>query len=62
VDSQHALVELGATTFVEVGPGNALAGMAKRTVPDVPVVNVATPDDLAGALEQLAEPALEVAP
>ena len=36
---------LGATTFVEVGPGRVPAG--KRTVPDVTVHNVATPDDVA---------------
>lgn len=63
VDSQLALVGLGATTFVEAGPGAALAGMAKRTVPDVAVVNVATPDDLPAALERLSGPVLEeVAP
>ncbi|HLT70503.1 MAG TPA: ACP S-malonyltransferase [Acidimicrobiales bacterium] len=45
-ESQRTLAELGATTFVEVGPGKVLAGLAKRTVPDVTVVNVATPDDV----------------
>jgi [acyl-carrier-protein] S-malonyltransferase len=30
--SMETLVELGSTTFVEVGPGNVLAGLAKRTV------------------------------
>lgn len=63
VDSQLALVGLGATTLVEVGPGAALAGMAKRTVPDVAVLNVATPADLPAALERLSGPVLEeVAP
>jgi len=41
------LVSLGADSFVEVGPGNVLAGLARRTSPDVPVRNVATPDDVA---------------
>jgi len=41
-----ALVELGATTFVEVGPGSTLTGLAKRAVPDVTLRNVATPNDL----------------
>ena len=45
-ESQRTLAGLGATTFVEVGPGKVLAGLAKRTVPDVTVVNVATPDDV----------------
>jgi len=39
--------ELGATTLVEVGFGSMLAGLAKRCVPGVPVLGVATPDDIA---------------
>lgn len=45
-ESMEAMVEIGATSFVEVGHGSMLAGLAKRTVPDIPVRNVATPDDL----------------
>lgn len=41
-----ALVELGASTFVEVGPGSTLTGLAKRAVPDVSLRNLATPTDL----------------
>jgi [acyl-carrier-protein] S-malonyltransferase len=41
-----ALVGLGATTFVEVGPGTTLTGLAKRAAPDVVLRNVATPHDL----------------
>jgi [acyl-carrier-protein] S-malonyltransferase len=44
--SMETMVELGATSFLEVGHGSMLAGLAKRTVPDVPVRNVAAPDDL----------------
>jgi [acyl-carrier-protein] S-malonyltransferase len=43
--SMQTMVDLGATSFLEVGHGTMLAGLAKRTVPDVPVHNVATPDD-----------------
>jgi [acyl-carrier-protein] S-malonyltransferase len=39
--------ELGATTLVEVGFGSMLAGLAKRCAPGVPVLGVATPDDIA---------------
>jgi [acyl-carrier-protein] S-malonyltransferase len=46
-ETQLALAGLGATAFVEVGPGRVLAGLAKRTVPDVTVHNVATPHDVA---------------
>jgi len=38
--------ELGATTLVEVGFGSMLAGLAKRGAPGVPVIGVATPDDI----------------
>jgi [acyl-carrier-protein] S-malonyltransferase len=50
--SMQAMVELGATSFLEVGHGTMLAGLAKRTVPDVPVRNVATPDDLSALAVQ----------
>ena len=53
-ESQVTLTTLRATTFVEVGPGRVLAGLAKRAVPDVTVLNVSTPEDLAPLAEALA--------
>jgi [acyl-carrier-protein] S-malonyltransferase len=53
-DSQRTLAASGATTFVEIGPGKVLAGLAKRTVPDVVVHNLAVPADLAPAVGGLA--------
>lgn len=47
-ESQTSLADMGATSFVEVGPGRVLAGLAKRTVRDVTVHSVSTPDDVAG--------------
>jgi [acyl-carrier-protein] S-malonyltransferase len=44
-ESMLTMVELGATSFLEVGHGTMLAGLAKRTVPDVAVRGIATPDD-----------------
>ena len=38
--------DLEATTLVEVGFGSMLAGLAKRGAPGVPVIGVATPDDI----------------
>ena len=49
-ESQRTLAASGATTFIEVGPGRVLAGLAKRTVPEVTVLNVTTPDDLSDLL------------
>ncbi len=40
------LTGLGATTFVEVGPGTTLTGLAKRGAPDVALRNLATPSDI----------------
>ena len=44
-ESMLTMVELGATSFVEVGHGTMLAGLAKRITPDTPVRGIATPDD-----------------
>lgn len=58
---QH-LVEVGATTFVEIGPGGVLTGMAKRIATGARTIAVATPDDLDKLLELLAAPPLAPAP
>ncbi len=57
---QLALRAAGAGTFVEVGPGGVLAGLAKRTVPDVTVISVSDPQGL-GQLGALGTP-MEVSP
>jgi [acyl-carrier-protein] S-malonyltransferase len=48
----------GATFLVELGPGNVLTGMAKRTVTGATTLSVATPDDLDRLLTGLATPAV----
>jgi [acyl-carrier-protein] S-malonyltransferase len=42
----ETLTALGADRFVEVGPGRVLTGLARRTVPDVAVHGVSSPDDV----------------
>ena len=44
--SMETMAALGATSLLEVGHGSMIAGLAKRTIPDVPVHNIATPEDL----------------
>lgn len=44
--SLYALHELGCATFVELGPGTVLTGMAKRTLKEVNTLSVATPEDV----------------
>ncbi len=48
-EAQLTLAGLGATTLIEVGHGSMLAALAKRTLPDVTVTGLATPEDLATA-------------
>lgn len=60
-DCQHALTSLGADTLVEPGPGRVLAGLARRTVPEVRVLNASTPDEITAAARQLVD-ALTAAP
>ena len=43
--SLDTLVALGATRFVEVGPGRVLAGLARKCRPDVPVASSPTAEE-----------------
>jgi [acyl-carrier-protein] S-malonyltransferase len=45
-ESLLAMEGMGATVFLELGPGTELTGMVKRTVPEAGRANVATPQDL----------------
>ena len=40
------LAELGPESLVEVGPGNVLTGLARRTLPGLPLRSIATPGDV----------------
>lgn len=46
VDVQRRLESRGVALLVEVGPGNVLSGLAKRTVPDLDRVSVSGPTDV----------------
>ena len=49
--TMQTLVDLGADTFVEVGPGSTLTGLAKRGAPGVTLRNISTPADLPSPVE-----------
>jgi [acyl-carrier-protein] S-malonyltransferase len=49
----HQLEEAGVTTFVELGPGTVLTGMAKRTLSGARTLSVTSPDDLDSLIESL---------
>jgi [acyl-carrier-protein] S-malonyltransferase len=50
-ESMESLVDLGAESFLEVGPGAVLCGLARRTVPGREVLGVAVPDDVPPLME-----------
>jgi len=51
--SMHTLRQLGATTFVEAGPGTTLAGLLRRTLSDAMVLSVESPETVDEALAHL---------
>jgi len=48
-----SMIDTGYSTFVEIGPGTALAGMVKRVARSSSRLNVTTPEDLDVLLENL---------
>ncbi len=52
--SLHTMADLGFSTFVELGPGKVLTGMAKRTIKGSKQLSISSPDDLDSFLEALA--------
>lgn len=51
--SVQNMADAGATTFLELGPGNVLTGLIKRIVPDARGISIATPDDVDKLVEFL---------
>jgi [acyl-carrier-protein] S-malonyltransferase len=51
--TMETLVGMGVTTCIEVGHGTMLAGLAKRAIPSIPIVAVATPADVDALAAQL---------
>ena len=49
----HQLDGAGFATFVEVGPGAVLTGMAKRTLKDSARISISSPDDIDLLLEMI---------
>ena len=47
--------EWGVDVFIEIGPGKTIAGFVKKTVPEIPVINVSTLEDLRALKGKLAE-------
>ena len=47
------MARLGATTFVEIGPGTVLTGLIKRIVPEAQTLTVNDPKSLDTAVSKL---------
>lgn len=52
-ESVDTMATLGVEAFVEIGHGSMLAGLGKRIRRDLPVITIATPEDL-GRLQEVA--------
>ena len=54
-DSIKALVDLGAESFVECGPGKVLSGLNKRIAKGSQLLNMQDSDTMKKVIEELAE-------
>ncbi len=52
--SLTTLANAGASTFIEVGPGGVLCGLARRVLPECKVLSAGTPRDVGNLLEEIA--------
>lgn len=53
VQSVEAMIDMGVEAFIEAGPKNVLAGLIKKTSPEVKVYSVEDPESLEKALAEL---------
>jgi len=51
--SLYTMKDLGVDLIIEIGPGKTIAGFVKKTVPEIPVINVSTVEDIAKAKEAI---------
>lgn len=52
-DSIRKMAQLGADVLIEIGPGKALSGFVRKTVPQLPILAVETAEDIENLTEQL---------
>ena len=54
-DTLRAMVADGVTAAIEIGPGRTLSGFARKTVPQLPVFSIETPEELKEAVKRVKE-------
>ncbi len=47
--------DMGVDVIIEIGPGKTIAGFVKKTIPEIPVINVSTVEDIEACKTQLQE-------
>jgi len=52
VDSQNELFNIGVANAIEIGPGNVLKGLAKKTIEEFNIVSCANWDNIISVVEQ----------
>ena len=57
--SMHSLSEVGIEILIEAGPGDVLAKLARRSIPDARPVSLGTPDEVMSFAESMREGALQ---
>jgi [acyl-carrier-protein] S-malonyltransferase len=55
IDTLQRMSDLGCSLFIEIGPGDVLAGLVKRTLPEAQVVSFGSIDQLDSVRALLAE-------
>ncbi len=51
--SLRVMAEQGVELIIEIGPGKTIAGFVKKTIPEIPVINVSSVEDIAKVKEAL---------
>jgi [acyl-carrier-protein] S-malonyltransferase len=51
--TMESLAAAGVTGLIELAPGGALAGLAKRGLKGIPTIAIKTPDDLPAAIDMM---------
>ena len=49
------MADMGADTFVEIGPGKALSGFVRKTIRGTKPMKIDTADDLAAVISALSK-------